>query len=123
MYQEKIKILNPKVLQALVERCLYVFWRVLRVPQLASDKDVGTRNAASLNADTYFHFVSIDGSAVEVTVSRFEGSLHGALDFAGLRLPCAKADGRYLSARIEGEMRGDRHGSDEVRSRYQKDVK
>jgi hypothetical protein len=96
-------------LKRLVESSFYILWRMFGVPKLASKKDFRARNTTPPYAVTYFGFIAVDGSAINVAVACFERRLDSAFDFSWLRLPCAEAYSRYLRACVEGEMCRDRH--------------
>ena len=119
VHQEQINIFGPQICEGFVQRTLHILWPVLRVPQLPGDKDILPLDTTLLYSHPDFVLISIDGCAIDVTISRLQGNLDRFLDLVRSGLPCAKAYGWYFCPGVEREATVERHacGFDVIRDR------
>jgi len=119
VHQEQIDIFGAQIREGLVQRTLHILWPVLRVPQLPSDEDILPLDTTLLYSHPNLGLISIDGCAIDVTISRLQGDLDGFLDLVRSGLPCAKAHGWYFCPGIECESTVECHacGFDVIRDR------
>lgn len=87
--QVQIDIIQPEILQALIQRLLDLC--VVRVPELAGDEDVlalaDARGEGLCEAGADFGFVAVAVRAVDVAVAGLEGGFDGGFGDAGGGLP------------------------------------
>ena len=65
MHEVKVKVVCAKILQGLFHARLNVFGRVVRVPQLACEPDIGPGHAALTDALADLGLIAIDGRAID----------------------------------------------------------
>lgn len=83
MHKVQIQVIHAQILQRLIQSRLHILGGVPRVPELAGDEDVGSRDATGLDAGAHLGLVAVDGRAVEVSVAASQGLFGGSLDFLG----------------------------------------
>lgn len=109
MHEKEIQVVDSKISEGLVQTLFHIFWCVLCVPQFTSDEDLRSRHLAFENSITYFDFIAINGSTVDVTIAAAKRDLNSLLNLARRSLPGTKTDGWDFGAGIEYKMGLQRH--------------
>lgn len=110
MHEVQVEVVRSKVFKRLVKCLLDIFWAVVGVPELASEKYLVSLHARFLDTSTDFVLVAVDGCAVNVTVTLLQCLLNGLLDLVRSGLPCPKAHSRDFGSSVQLEEVGERHG-------------
>lgn len=102
-----IKVLQPQLIQRIIQRRLHILGLVLVIPQLGGEEDVLALQAGDLckgllDALAGLLLVAVDLGEVDVAVADLEGLVDALADFAGGGLPGAVAQEGDLVARVEG---------------------
>lgn len=109
MNEEEIQVIRSEILERLVQGALNILWVMLRIPELARDEDLGTRDAALLDSLSHCRLVTVDSCGIYVPIAGLEGGLDGLDNLIVRCLPCAKANGWDLGTGVESKVRGERH--------------
>ena len=102
MDEVKIEIIQLQVTERLFRGGTHVFGTMVRVPELGSDPQVISadrpRLQHSLQAVSYFHFITVITGAIEVSIANFGSVDHDIRSQAFIDLPKPQANGRQFVA-------------------------